>query len=80
MVLNVGLRERELPTARPIAVLFDIAAATFFAEANRLPRGGVSMSSKDLADALEEVLASMNANLIDDLEDEVETASRAIKW
>jgi hypothetical protein len=38
------------------------------------------MSSKDLADALEEVLASMNANLIDDLEDEVETASRAIKW
>jgi hypothetical protein len=38
------------------------------------------MSSKELAEALEEVLASMNANLIDDIEDEVETASRAVKW
>lgn len=38
------------------------------------------MSSQDLTAALEEVLASMNGNLIDDLEDDVETASRAIKW
>lgn len=38
------------------------------------------MSSADLTAALEEVLASMNANLIDDLEDDVETASRAVKW
>jgi hypothetical protein len=38
------------------------------------------MSSQELTAALEEVLASMNVNLIDDMEDEVETASRALKW
>jgi hypothetical protein len=39
MVLDVSLRERELPTARPIAVLFDIAAATFF-------RGGEQIAER----------------------------------
>jgi hypothetical protein len=37
------------------------------------------MSDHELTEALEEVLASMSADL-DDLEDEVETASLAIKW
>jgi hypothetical protein len=37
------------------------------------------MSEQELTAALEEVLASMSADL-DEFEDEVETASRAIKW
>ena len=37
------------------------------------------MSDRELTLALEEVLASMSADL-DDLEDEVETAARAVKW
>jgi hypothetical protein len=37
------------------------------------------MSDNELTEALEEVLASMSADL-QDLEDEVETAARAMKW
>ena len=37
------------------------------------------MSDNELTEALEEVLASMSADL-QDLEDEVETAARALKW
>lgn len=37
------------------------------------------MSEQELTIALEEVLASMSAGL-DDFEDEVETAARAVKW
>jgi hypothetical protein len=44
--------------------------------------GGVHMSDRELTLALEEVLLSMSADLndLDDLEDEVETAARAVKW
>ena len=42
--------------------------------------GGAYMSSQELTDALEEVLAAMDVNLMDDVEDEVETAARAVRW
>lgn len=40
------------------------------------------MSSQELTEALEEVLAAMSsdADLMDDMDDDIETASRAIKW
>lgn len=44
-----------------------------------LEKGGDPMSEQELTDALEEVLASMTADL-DELEDDVETAARAVKW
>jgi hypothetical protein len=37
------------------------------------------MSEQELTAALEEVLASMTADL-DEFEDDVETAARAVKW
>ncbi len=37
------------------------------------------MSDLELTEALDEVLASMTAEL-DDMEDEVETAARAVVW
>jgi hypothetical protein len=37
------------------------------------------MSEQELTSALEEVLASMSADL-DEFEDEVETAALAVKW
>lgn len=37
------------------------------------------MSEQELTAALEEVLASMTADL-DELEEDVETAARAVKW